>query len=123
MEGVKQRREQDFEPVVYESVIDVVAGGGTIDVAGYVNADGLILAGLPVSPKNGSGLHTIVSAADIAADVNGDVKILGYVHKTVAIDANPLVGIVIEGVVRKAMLGLGYDADTLSVRTPKVTFI
>ena len=119
MDGVKKQREQSFEPIVFESVIDTIAGGGTIDTTGYTNADNLILAGLPVSPKDpDTGLHKIVKPADVATS-----PILGYVHKTVTISSNSLVSIVISGTLRTAMLQSGYTAATLSAKTPKVVFV
>ncbi len=86
-----------FDKVVFESVLDTLAGGATLDVTGFVNADGVIPAGTMVGPKNATtGLHTIVTVA-AGAFTGGDP--IGMVHATIALvsPGNNLVGVVTEG--------------------------
>ncbi len=93
-----------FDKVIFESVIDTLAGGASLDTTGYSQADNLILAGTMVGPKNATtGLHTIVTVA-AGAFTGGDP--IGMVHATVKFVAgqNNLVGVVIEGTYRPAAL-------------------
>ncbi|HZF64196.1 MAG TPA: hypothetical protein VEZ55_06925 [Chitinophagaceae bacterium] len=113
-----------FEKVVFESVIDTLAGGTSLDVTGYVNADGVIPAGTPVGPKNAStGLSAIITNSGGTPSATP----IGYVHHTVPLVANGnnLVGVVIEGVMRAAAMPAGYTSalGALRTATPKVTIV
>lgn len=116
-----------FEKVVFESVIDTLAGGTTVDVTSYSNSDGIIPAGTPVGPKNSStGLSPIVTHS--SGTLSGAV--LGYVHRDVKLvaDGNNVVAVVIEGVMRKDAMPTTYSGNAtamtnLKAATPKVTII
>lgn len=116
-----------FDKVVFESVIDTIAGGGTLEVTGYTNADNVIPAGTLVGAKDGTtGLHAIITP-----DGDGTLPAtpIGLVHHTVPLvtAGNNVVGIVIEGVVRIKALpdGVPVAGDLTAMRTalPKITFV
>lgn len=113
-----------FDPVVFESVIDTLAGGTTLDVTGYTNTDGIIPAGTPVTAKNGTtGLSSIVTAS--GATLTGTA--IGYVHHTIRLVAggNNHVGVVLGGVARGAALPAAYSGALATLRTavPKVNIV
>jgi hypothetical protein len=94
-----------FDKVIFESVIDTLAGGASLDTTGYTNTDNIIPAGTMVGPKNAStGLHTIVTV-DAAGAFTGGTPI-GLVHATVPFVAsgNNVVGVVLKGTYRPAAL-------------------
>lgn len=103
-----------FDKVIFESVIDTLAGGATLDVTGFTNADGVIPAGTMVGPKNAStGLHTIVTVA-AGTFTGGDP--IGLVHATIPLVSagNNVVGVVIEGVYRPAALPAVPNAASIA---------
>lgn len=116
-----------FQKVVFESVIDTLAGGATLDVTGFENDDDEIPAGTLVGPKDpATGLHPIVTESGAEDDeLSGDV--IGMVHYTVPLisDGNNFVGVVIEGAARKAALPDNYDAAHAAIATaiPKITLV
>jgi hypothetical protein len=94
-----------FDKVIFESVIDTLAGGASLDTTGYTNTDNIIPAGTMVGPKNAStGLHTIVTVDGAGAFTGGNP--IGMVHATVPFvsGGNNVVGVVIEGTYRPAAL-------------------
>ena len=116
-----------FDKVVFESVIDTLAGGATLDVTGFENDDNVIPAGTFVGPKNGTtGLHPIV-----APDGDGTLPgaVIGMVHHTIPLVAagNNHVGVVLEGVARLAALPdapvVSGDVTALKAALPKITFL
>ena len=116
-----------FDKVVFESVIDTLAGGGTLEVTGYSNSDGIIPAGTMVGPKNAStGLHPIVTP-----DGDGTLPStpIGFTHATIPLVSagNNVAGIVIEGVVRLAALPGGApvagDITAMKAAMPKITLV
>lgn len=93
------------EKEIFESVLDTLAGGASLDTTGYVNAEGIIPAGTLVGPKNaGTGLHTIVTV-DAAGVFTGGNPI-GMVYATIPFvsGGNNVVGVVTEGTYRPAAL-------------------
>ena len=129
MQGVTTTHESGFSKVVFESVIDTVAGGGCIDPTGLSELfpDGIIPAGTLVGKKDGTtGLHKVVTVTPGSPD-SYDVTPLGFTIQDAKIDNNPLVGIVIEGVVRKAALSTALQNAVADIEAegvlPKITFV
>lgn len=117
-----------FDKVVFESVIDTIAGGGTVEVSGYTNADGIIPAGTLVGEKDAStGLHPIITTTGSAGTLSGTP--MGMVHATVPLvtAGNNVVGIVIEGVARIAAMpddiSDALDLAAVATAMPKITFV
>jgi hypothetical protein len=114
-----------FEKVVFESVKDTLAGGAAVDVTGFTNSDNIIPAGTAIGPKNTTtGLYPIVTHS--SGTLSGAV--LGYVHRDVqlATAGNNWVGVVLEGVMRKAAIPVYYTSaaiTNLKTATPKVTIV
>jgi len=131
MQGVVTTQSGSFEKVVFESVIDTVAGGGCLDPTGLsaIFTDGIVPAGTLVSEKSKTtGLHNVVTITNASPDTYNYVP-LGFTMHAIKIDNNPLVGICIEGVVRKGLVrdavGIMTDAqiDDIKDNLPKITFI
>ena len=131
MQGTTTTQTGSFEPVVFESVIDTVAGGGTLDPTGLsaIFTDLIVPAGTLVGEKDKTtGLHKVVTITNGTPDTY-DKKPLGFTMTSIKIDNNPLVGICIEGSPRKGMLrhggGVITDAqiDDLKTALPKMTFV
>jgi len=116
-----------FDKVIFESVIDTLAGGAGLDISGFSNADGIIPAGTFIGPKDGStGLHPIV----VGTGDGTPGAVIGLTHASVplvAANGNNSVGVVLEGVVRLAALpGAPLDVDDIAAykaALPKITFI
>lgn len=116
-----------FLKVVFESVIDTLAGGACLEVTGYTNSDGVIPEGTLVGPKNATtGLHPIVTPAGTGT-LPGAV--IGHVHKTIPLVAagNNWVGVVLEGVMRKDAFpgGAPVSGDLTAMKTalPKMSYV
>lgn len=118
-----------FDKVVFESVIDTLAGGITVDVTGYDDTDnpGIIPAGTMVGAKdNTTGLAPIVGLTGTAGTLDGDP--IGLTHATIklVVGGNNLVGVVLEGVARKAALPFApasADLTTMRAAMPKITLV
>lgn len=129
MQGVTTTHEAGFDKVVFESIIDTVAGGACLDPTGLSElfTDGVVPAGTLVGKKDGtSGLHKVVTVTPGSPDTY-DVVPLGFTAQSVKIDNNPLVAIVIEGVVRKEALATAYQNAVADIEAegvlPKITFV
>lgn len=131
MQGTTTSHESGFEKVVFESVIDTVAGGGCLDPTGLSDAfpDGYVPAGTLVGEKDATtGLHKVITITSASPDTY-DKTPLGFTMTRIKIDNNPLVGICIEGVVRKGVLyhagGAITDAHITDIKDnlPKFTFV
>lgn len=131
MQGHTTTQTGGFEKVVFESVIDTVAGGGCLDPTGLsdIFTDLIVPAGTLVGEKDKTtGLHKVVTITSATPDTY-DVKPLGFTMTAVKIDNNPLVGICIEGSARKGLLlhgsGVITDAqiDDLKAVLTKMTFV
>jgi hypothetical protein len=131
MQGVTTLHESGFEKTIFESVTDTLAGGATLDPTGLsaIFTDGVVPAGTLVGVKDETtGLHKVVTITDASPDTY-DVEPLGFTMASVKIDNNPLVGVALGGVVRKALLSAGGGAITsgqitdLKDNLPKFTFV
>lgn len=131
MQGVTTSHEGSYDKVVFESVLDTVAGGGCLDPTGLsaIFTDGIVPAGTLVGEKSKTtGLHKVVTISNASPDTY-DVVPLGFTAHTIKIDNNPLVGIVTEGAVRKGLVrdatGIMTDAqiDDIKDNLPKITFV
>lgn len=114
-----------FDPAVFESVIDTLAGGATLDVSGVSFTDGVVPAGTLVSEKDSNGICYPVKITNPGGSATFDRNPRGFVYGTVSIDDNTLVGIVIEGVVRKDALAaeVKSSAAAISAKIPKISFV
>lgn len=113
-----------FEKVIFESVLDTLAGGTNLDVTGYVNADGIIPAGTAVGAKDATtGLSPIIKPTGTPGTLTGVP--IGLTHATIKLNAtgNNPVGVVISGAYRKAALPQAWaaaDLTTLKTAMPKL---
>lgn len=116
-----------FDKVIFESVLDTLAGGASLDTTGYSNSEGIIPAGTFIGAKNGTtGLHAI-----IVPDGDGTLPAtpIGLVHATIPFvsGGNNVVGVVIAGTVRLAALPnapiAAGDVTALKTALPKITFL
>ncbi|WP_343302854.1 hypothetical protein AAHN97_15010 [Chitinophaga niabensis] len=114
-----------FDKVVFESEIDTLAGGVTLDVSGVTFADGVVPAGTLVSVKDSNGFSYPVKITNPGDSATFDRVPLGFVHMTVPVDDNTLVGVVIEGVVRKDAVAADVktSAKAIAAVIPKITFV
>jgi hypothetical protein len=116
------------DKVVFESILDTAAGGGCLEVTGYVNTDTIIPAGLIVSKKDSTtGLHAIIATTGTPGTFTGGTP-WGIVARTqpLVTAGNNWVSIVIEGAVRVAALPYtlaAADITALKAALPKITFI
>lgn len=131
MQGTTTSTDQSFEKVVFESVIDTFAGGVCLDPTGLSAAfpDGIVPAGTLVSEKDPtSGLSKVITITNASPDTYDKVP-LGFTMSSIKIDNNPLVGVCIEGAVRKGNLTSAGGAitsgqvDDLKSKLPKITFV
>jgi hypothetical protein len=131
MQGITTTHEQGFQKVVFESIIDTVAGGGCLDPTGLsqIYTDGVVPAGTLVGVKDAStGLHKVVTITNGDPDTY-DATPLGFTISAVKIDENPIVGICIEGVVRRESVNAAGEEITAGRVTdlkddlPKITFV
>lgn len=104
-----------FDPVVFESVVDTLAGGASLDTTGYTNANGVIPAGTMVGPKDGTtGLHTIVTVNGSGVFTGGTP--IGMVHRPIPFvsGGNNVVGVVLKGTYRAAALPAVPNATAIA---------
>lgn len=133
MKGIKTEG-GGFDKVVFESVIDTLAGGATLDLTDYDDNDtGVVPAGTIIGrkdPSTGLAKPVTITPGDPEAvpptEATFDPEPFGYVAHTVPAEDNCLVGVVIEGVARIDALP---DADAAEAVTelgkaiPKVTLV
>jgi hypothetical protein len=94
-----------FDKVIFESVIDTLAGGASLDTTGYTNTDNIIPAGTMVGPKNAStGLHTIVTVDSSGVFTGGNPIGMVYAPVPFVSGGNNVVGVVLKGTYRAAAL-------------------
>lgn len=127
MNGVQTSQEGSFEKVVFESIIDTVAGGVCLDPTGLSDLfpTGVVPAGTLVGEKDGTtGLSKVVVITSASPDTY-NVTPLGFTISSIKIDNNPLVGVAIEGTVRKLALSAAVQTglDDLKSKLPKFTFV
>jgi len=112
-----------FQKVVFESVIDTLAGGVIVDTTGYTAAvDGYIPEGTLIGRDTLTGVGKIV--ADPAAP-GENIKVLGLSYRDIKMEANAFVGVVIEGVARIAALPANEKSKAAAIGTalPKLTLV
>jgi hypothetical protein len=131
MQGTTSSPDQSFEKVVFESVIDTFAGGVCLDPTGLAAAfpDGIVPAGTLVGEKDPTtGLSKVITITNASPDTY-DKTPLGFTMASIKIDNNPLVGVCIEGAVRKGNLThaggtiTSGQVDDLKSKLPKITFV
>lgn len=114
-----------FQAEVFESVIDTLAGGATINPSGVTWENDEIPAGTLVSVKDANGICYPVKITNPGASATFDRTPLGFVYATVPVQDNTLVGIVIEGVVRKDAISDDAKASAAAImaKCPKLTLV
>lgn len=129
MNGVLTAHEGSFEKVVFESVTETLPGGACLDPTGLSGLfpDGVVPAGTLVGKKNAvTGLHKVVTVTPGSPDTY-DTQPIGYTIHSIKIDNNPLVGVVIEGVVRKDALSPAYKNAVADIEEngvlPRITHV
>lgn len=134
MNNVKFNGEAGIQKVVFESVIDVFAGGVQIDPASatkYASSDPKVIpAGTLVGRKGTSdGLHKIVAITTTGTapniTTNFDVELLGLTHFDVALDDMPLAAVVLSGTVRVEALPNDEQKNwkAIAAKLPRITFV
>lgn len=126
MNGVQIEQEQGFEKVVFESVIDTLAGGVCLDVTGVSFTDNIIPAGTLIGVKDpATGLAKVVTITNPGANATFSPTPLGFLYKSIKKDSNPLGSIIIEGVVRTAALSADAKASVAKIAAalPKITLV
>jgi len=94
-----------FDKLVFESVKDTLAGGATLDLSDFANADGIVPAGTLVGYRDGStGIAPVVKVQKSGSATAFSVPPLGLTIAPVPITDNTLVGVVLQGVARKKAL-------------------
>lgn len=127
MQGHTTTQTGGFEKVVFESVIDTYAGGVCLDPTGLSTLfpDLVVPAGTLVSyPDATTGLSKAITITPGSPDTYDKVP-LGFTMTSIKIDNNPLVGVCIEGVVRKAALSTDLQTGVADLKSvlPKITFV
>ncbi len=127
MNGVVIEQEQGFEKVVFESVIDTLAGGVCIDPTGQSWTNDIIPAGTLIGIKDpATGLAKPVTISSPGGSATFSPAPLGFLRQSIkASDSNPLGSVVIEGVVRLKALPATYQqsATPLKAALPKITLV
>jgi hypothetical protein len=109
------RTEGGFQKVVFENVIDTLAGGLTLDLTGYSAAvNGMVPAGTLVGRNTITGMGKVV--ADPAA-AGANIVVLGLTIRDVAAEYNVLTGVVTSGTARLKALPSAEFAAVAAIRT------
>lgn len=97
--------EGGFDKTVFESVKDTLAGGVTIDLTDFANADDIVPAGTLVGRKDPTtGIAPVIKVQKSGSATAFSAPPLGLTIATVPVTENTIVGLVIDGVARKAAL-------------------
>ncbi len=105
----------DFQKVVFESIIDTLAGGLTLDLTGYSAAvNGMVPAGTYVGRNTTTGLGVVVAdPATPGANIEG----VGLTARDVEATGNVLVGVVTAGTARKKALPANEQTIVAKIKT------
>lgn len=113
-----KRTSGGFQKVVFENVVDTLAGGVIltgIDPNDY--PDGVVPEGSLIGKNLTTGAGSVQTAPDGTS--------VGLLYRDSPVDDNTFAGVVIEGVARIKALPASVQANLAAVKTalPKITFV
>lgn len=123
MKGIVREGTQGFQKVVYENVLDTLAGGLTMDFTGYsAGVNGYMPEGTCLGRMTATGLGRVV--LDPAAPIAG-LQILGTSLRDTLIEDNAVVGVVLTGTARKKALPANEQSKLAALATalPRISFV
>lgn len=122
MKGIVREGTQGFQKVVYENVVDTLAGGLIMDWTGYSAVDGYMPEGTCLGRMTATGLGRVV--ADPAAPIAG-LQILGTSYRAVKVEDNAEVGVVLSGTARRKALPANEQSKiaVLATALPRISFV
>ncbi|RZJ90970.1 MAG: hypothetical protein EOO20_06570 [Chryseobacterium sp.] len=121
--GIKREGTQGFQKVVFENVVDTLAGGLVMDFTAYTTpADGYMPEGTCIGRMTATGLGRIV--ADPAAPIAG-LQILGLSYRAVKVEDNAAVGVVLSGTARRKALPANEQSKVAALATalPRISLV
>lgn len=123
MESYNSDYTAGFKKVLFESVVDVLAGGAAIDPdsATAFETTGIIPAGTLISViDSGTGYHSVV-----AIGTSLDSTALGLLAEDLPLDDMPLANVVLSGTCRTAALPTAEAAGIALVKAalPRISFV
>ena len=120
MESYNSDYTAGFKKVVFENVVDMLAGGAAIDPdsATAFTATGIIPAGTAISVlDSGTGYHSVVA---IGTSLVPDI--LGLLAEDLPLDDMPLANVVLSGTVRTAALPTAEAAGIALIKAALYRF-
>lgn len=123
MKGIVREGTQGFQKVVYENVLDTLAGGLIMDFTGYsAGVNGYMPEGTCLGRMTATGLGRVV--IDPAAPIAG-LQILGTSLRDTYIEDNAVVGVVLTGTARKKALPANEQSKLAALATalPRISFV
>lgn len=117
------RTDGGFQKLVFENVVDTLAGGLIVDTTGYsAGVNGYIPEGTLVGVTTATGVGKII--ADPAAPGAG-VQILGLTYRDAKVEPNAMVGVVISGTARIKALPANELSKAAAIATalPRITLV
>lgn len=121
--GIKREGTQGFQKVVWENIVDTLAGGLLMDFTGYNSAvNGYMPEGTCLGVTTATGLGKVI--ADPSAPGAG-VKILGLSIRDVLVEDNAVVGVGLSGTARLKALPANEKskATALATALPRITLV
>lgn len=123
MKGIVREGTQGFQKVVYENVLDTLAGGLIMDFTGYsAGVNGYMPEGTCIGRMTATGLGRVV--IDPAAPIAG-LQILGTSLRDTLIEDNAVVGVVLTGTARRKALPANEQSKIAALTTalPRISFV
>ena len=123
MKGIVREGTQGFQKVVYENVLDTLAGGVIMDFTGYsAGVNGYMPEGTCIGRMTATGLGRVV--IDPAAPIAG-LQILGTSLRDTLIEDNAVVGVVLTGTARRKALPANEQSKLAALATalPRISFV
>lgn len=123
MNNVKETASYGSQKVVWENVVDILAGGVHVSNATTtLFPDSVIPAGTLVSEKQSDGTHKVVTVT-AGNPATFDFEPLGMTHFDIALDDMPYPAIVLSGTFRKeaAPENVSENWADISPKIPRIT--
>ena len=129
-----KRTEGGFQKLVFENVVDTLAGGLILDLDGYEDAvEGFVPAGTLVGIDKDTGLGKVVKITPATeggeeedpTDASFDIEPIGLTIRNSEVNDNTVVGVVISGTARIAALPTkeSDNADAIAKALPRITLV